>query len=268
MSQSAAFTGSIPEIYRRHLEPLLFEEYAADIARRLAPRPGERLLELACGTGIVTRRLAQTLPEGATLTATDLNEAMLAVARESVGSTPRIAYRQADACTLPFADASFDALVCQYGVMFFPDKALAMREARRVLATGGRYIFNVWDSLAHNPIPRIVQEAVAARFPGNPPDFLGATPYGYFDRAEIERVARGAGFTKFDAHTVEFPSVAPTAEDAARGFIEGTPLLLALRERGVSDPSPYRAAAAAALAARLGDRPCRGTMRAVVVEVG
>jgi ubiquinone/menaquinone biosynthesis C-methylase UbiE len=266
MSQTAAFVGSIPATYHRYLGPLIFEDYAADLTRRLAPRPNERILELACGTGIVTRRIAATLPQGATLAATDLNEAMLQVSREMVGSNPRITFSQADACNIPFPDASFDALAAQFGVMFFPDKVKAMQEARRVLRPGGRYVFNVWDSLEHNPIPRTVHETIAAKFPANPPSFLKAAPYGYSDRAELERVCRAAGFTKVKFEAVEFPSVAPTAEDAARGFVEGTPLLVALQERGVTDPAPFRAAAAEALAAKFGARPCKTTMRAVVVE--
>jgi ubiquinone/menaquinone biosynthesis C-methylase UbiE len=264
MSQSASFVGSIPATYHRYLGPLIFEDYAADMTRRLAARAGERVLELACGTGIVTKRLAAALPAGATLTATDLNEAMLQVARETVGTRPGVSFQQADACAIPFPDASFNAIACQFGVMFFPDKLKAMREARRVLAPGGRYVFNVWDSLEHNPIPRIVHETAAAKFPANPPNFLKVAPYGYFDRAEIERIVRAAGFTSVACEVLKFRSRAPAAEDAARGFLEGTPLLLGLQERGVQDPTPIRQAAAKTLAERYGDRPCEATMQALV----
>ena len=267
MSQVAAFVGSVPQTYDRFLGPLLFEDYAKDITKRIGPRPGERVLELACGTGIVTKQLAAALPAGATLMATDLQEPMLAVARTAIGNDPRVTFKAVDACAIPFEDGSFDAIVTQYGVMFFPDKVKAMQEARRVLKPGGRYVFNVWDSLDHNPIPRIVHETVAAMFPANPPTFLKSTPYGYNDRAEIERVCRAGGFTNVAFETVDFPSSAPTAEDAARAFVEGTPLLAALAERGVKDPAPVRAAAAGALAKELGDRPCASTMRAMVFEV-
>src|ERR1051326_4443846 len=129
MSSPTAFVGTIPATYHRYLRTLIFEDYAADLTRRLALRPGERALALACGTGIVTRHLASALPQGAALMATDLNEAMLAVAHEFIGADPRVTFRQADACAVPFESGSFDALACQYGVMFFPDKELAMREA-------------------------------------------------------------------------------------------------------------------------------------------
>ena len=266
MASPSAFTGSIPKTYHTYLGPLLFEDYARDLARRLAPRPGDRILELACGTGIATRELLAALPRGqGTLAATDLNDAMLEVARAHVPADPRLTFRQADACSLPFEDRSFDAIACQYGVMFFPDKEKAMREARRVLSPGGRYVFNVWDSLEHNPIPRIIHETVAAMFPTNPPNFLAAAPHGWHNRAEIERTTRAGGFTKVTLESVDFPSSAPTAEDAARAFIEGTPLLPALAERGLTDPTPARNAAAKALAKHLGDHPCRSTMRAIVV---
>ncbi len=264
MSGTSAFVGSIPQTYHTCLGPLLFETYARDLVARLQPQPGSRILELACGTGVVTREFARSMPADASLTATDLNETMLNVARPFVGADPRVTFRQADACSLPFDDGSFDSLVCQYGVMFFPDKVQAMREARRVLVPGGRYLFNVWDSLEHNPIPRTVHETVAAIFPNSPPDFLKSAPYGYSDRAEIERVLRAAGFTDITAESLQFPSSAPTAEDAARGLVEGTPLLVALKDRGVTDPGDVRRAVAKALAARFGERPCRSTMRAIV----
>lgn len=267
MSQPA-FTGSVPNTYHRYLGPLIFEAYAKDTARRLAPRDGERVLELAAGTGIVTKELLGALPPRAALVATDLAEPMLAVARSHVAPDPRVTFQQADACSLPFADASFDAIACQFGVMFFPDRVKAMQEARRVLKPGGRYIFNVWDSLEHNPIPRVVQETARGAFTQDPPQFLTNLPYGWFDRTEIERVVRAGGFARCEIATVEFPSVAPKAEDAARGFIEGTPMLAALAERGVKDPTSIREAATRELAARFGDKPCRSTMRAIVVTAG
>ncbi len=264
MYTPGSYTGSIPETYDRLLGPLLFEPYARDLAARLRPRAGERILELACGTGILTRAIVQGLPPDAQLIATDLNEAMLAVARRHVPATPRITFRQADACNLPFNDGEFDALAAQFGVMFFPDKPRAMQEARRVLRRGGRYLFSVWDSLDHNPIPRAVHEAAAAHFPSNPSDFLQAGPYGFFNGGVIERVLRNAGFTNIACEHVDFPSIAPTAADAAQAFIGGTPLLLQLQERGMQDTTPIRNAAARMLAKHCGDRPCRSTMRALV----
>lgn len=265
MSTHTAFTGSVPRTYHTYLGPLLFEDYAKDLVDRLRPTASDRILELACGTGIVTRHIARTMPRGATLVATDLNDAMLDVARTTVGKDYRVGFQRADACALPFADHSFDALACQYGVMFFHDKVQAMREAKRVLAPGGRYLFNVWDSLDHNPIARTVHETVTALFPDDPPTFLAKVPYGWSDRAEIERIARAGGFTRIAAHTVQLPSTAPSSEVAARALIDGTPLAVALQERGVTDTTPIRQATARALAERFGERPCRAPMRAIVV---
>jgi ubiquinone/menaquinone biosynthesis C-methylase UbiE len=267
MSSASAFTGSVPKTYHTFLGPMIFEDYARDMSRRLAVRDGARVLELACGTGIVTREIAAAMPAGATLLATDLNAAMLEVARTHMAGDGRVMYQAVDACELPFADRSFDVIACQYGVMFFPDKVKAMQEARRVLVPGGRYVFSVWDALEHNPIPRAVHETLAAMFPADPPLFLAKTPYGWSDRAEIQRVVRAGGFQECTIETVGFPCAAATSEDAARAWCEGTPLLAALSERGVSDPAPVRRAVAKVLAERFGERPCRSIMRAVVTTV-
>ena len=268
MSSPAAFTGSVPRTYHTYLGPMIFDDYAHDMARRLAVREGERVLELACGTGIVTREIVKTLPKSARLLATDLSAAMLDVARTEVADDYRVSYQAVDACELPFADASFDAIACQYGVMFFPDKVKAMAAARRVLAPGGRYIFNVWDSLEHNPIPRAVHETLGAMFPTNPIPFLAKMPFGYSDRSEIERVVQAGGFAKCMTELVSFPCTAPTAEDAAKAWVEGTPILAGLAERGVSDPAPVRHAVAKVLAEKFGESPCKSMMRAVVVTAG
>ncbi|CAG0978455.1 Demethylmenaquinone methyltransferase [Phycisphaerales bacterium] len=264
MSQPS-FAGSVPRIYHTYLGPLIFEDYAKDLSARLAPGANDRILELACGTGIVTRQIVGAMPKGATLTATDISPPMLEIAKQEVGTDPRVTFQAVDACSLPFAAASFDAIVCQYGVMFFPDKVKAMREARRVLKPRGRYIFNVWDSLQHNPIPRVVHETLGRLFPDNPPLFVAQTPYGWFDRAEIERVTRAGGFTNVTLEEVGFDCAAATAEDVARAWLEGTPLFPALQERGVTDLTAVRQTVTKELAARFGDKPCRSTIRAVVV---
>jgi SAM-dependent methyltransferase len=264
---SPAFSGAIPDTYHSRLGPLLFEPYARDIADRLAAtglKPGARVLELACGTGIVTRQLLRILPSDGRLTATDISEPMLAVARRLVPADPRLTFSPTDACTLPFEKASFDAIICQYGAMFFPDKEGAMREARRVLSPGGVYLFNVWHGLEHNPIPGAIQRVLEQLFPQNPPKFLH-TPYGWHNRAEIERTVRAGGFTQFRSTTVTFPSEAPDAESAARAYLEGTPLALDLAERQ-ADTSAIVAAASSALAQQCGAAPCRATMQAEVVE--
>src|SRR5712671_526078 len=141
------FTASIPENYDRYLGPVIFDPYARDLAQRLG-RPGpKRVLVTACGSGIVTRRLLEALAPDAALVATDLNADMLDHARAAIGEDSRLSWEVADMCDLNFESGSFDAVVCQFGVMFAPDKAAAFREAQRVLMTGGRFLFNVWDAI-------------------------------------------------------------------------------------------------------------------------
>ncbi|HYD00854.1 MAG TPA: methyltransferase domain-containing protein [Phycisphaerales bacterium] len=264
-TSALGFGGSVPHIYHTLLEPLIFEPYARDIVARVAVKPGERILELACGTGIVTRKLADAMPSDATLLASDLNPAMLQVARERLADAKGVTFNIIDGCSIPLPNQTVDALVCQYGVMFFPDKPAAMREARRVLKPGGRYIFNVWDAIEHNPVAKTVDEVLTALVPGNPPKFLHQGPFSWHDRAEIERTVRDAGFQHVHIETLEFPSEAPTAAQAAEAWIDGTPLKPALAERGITDTADVRARVAAALTERFGDRPCRSTIRALVV---
>src|SRR5438105_936996 len=171
------FAGSIPEIYDRYLGPALFDPYAEDLARRLADLSSGALLETAAGTGRVTRALARVLPDAGSIVATDLNQAMLDFAAAQPGAA-RISWQQADAAALPFEDARFDAVVCQFGVMFFPDKPGGYREAARVLKPGGRFLFNIWDRIEANIFAQVTTEALIAIFPDDPPLFLARTPYG------------------------------------------------------------------------------------------
>ena len=164
----AAFAGSIPALYEQYLGSLLFQPYAEVMASRLKDLKQGRVLETAAGTGIVTRALAKTLPQEVEIVATDLNQAMLDLASGKL-QAPNVRWQQADAQALPFEDTSFDAVVCQFGVMFFPDKQAGFREALRVLKPGGRFLFNVWDSLDRNEVSRIVSEAAGKAFPNDPP---------------------------------------------------------------------------------------------------
>src|SRR5579863_6701345 len=209
MSGDRAFGGSIPELYDRYLGPMLFDPYAHDLARRFAGFEGA-LLETAAGTGRVTRALAAAVGPGATITATDLSEPMLVQAADVVRA-PNIRWGQADAQALPFGDESFDAVVCQFGVMFFPDKAAGFSEARRVLRPRGRFVFNVWDSLAANDVTRTVVEAVASLFPEDPPRFFERTPHGYHDTARIRSDLAQAGFGVTQIETVALKTSARSA---------------------------------------------------------
>src|SRR5262245_29869689 len=167
-STDKAFTGSIAQLYERLLVPLIFAPYARDLAARIAQVRSRRILETAAGTGVLTRALAAQLPADGAITATDLNEPMLAQAK-AVLPDPRVAWRQADALALPFEDSSFDVAACQFGVMFFPDRVKGHAEARRVLAPGGRLFFNVWDRIEDNEFADTITQALAEVFPNDPP---------------------------------------------------------------------------------------------------
>ena len=261
---NAAFTGSIPEIYDGHLGPILFEPYARDLGRRLSLREGMRILELACGTGIVTRHLLERLPPRAHLTATDLNDGMLLHARTRVPASPSLEWRQADATALPFPDRSFDLVVCQFGVMFFPDRPRAAAEARRVLAPGGTFVFSVWDSLDANPMGRISHETITRLFPDDPPDFY-QVPFGFHRHEELRALLTGAGFRDITLEVVAFDTESPDTHHAAIGFVDGNPVSLAIKQRG-QETGPVVEGVALALARALGDKPMRARMQAIVLS--
>lgn len=258
------FTGSIPALYDRYLGPLLFEPFARDTARRVADLAPARVLETAAGTGIVTTALAERLPTTATLVATDLNQAMIDHAATKP-ALKRVELRQADALALPFADASFDVVVCQFGVMFFPDRVAGYREARRVLAPGGRFVLSVWDSLAHNPMTRCVVDAMARRFPANPPRFLARTPHGHHDRDTIHRELGEAGFDRVDLDVVTLPSRAASHRDAATGLCQGTPMRGEIEAQDPQGLPAATEAAAAALEIEFGRGAIEAPMQAVVI---
>jgi SAM-dependent methyltransferase len=222
IESDTAFTGSIPELYDRYLRPILFEPYAEDLARRAAALKPRRILEVAAGTGVVTEAVRKAVPEAA-IVATDLNQAMLDVAERRLGGDP-IRFQQMDAQALDFADGEFDLLLCQFGVMFFPDRIEAYREARRVLRPGGQFLFSVWASLPENGISQVIADTVSAFLGGDASNFVARVPFGYHDIARIEADLRAAGFTDFAVDTVDRRSRFPEARDAATGLCLGSPL--------------------------------------------
>lgn len=261
----SAFKGSIPELYDRYLGPLIFEPYAADLAYRLRDFDRGELLETAAGTGIVTQALARALAPDVALTATDLNQPMLDFAAKKEGME-RVTFRQADAQDLPFEDGRFDAVVCQFGVMFFPDKKRAYAEAWRVLKPGGRFLFNVWDSLSENPIPETIAQAVAALYPKDPPGFIGRVPYAYFDLDAIRAALAAASFTHIRVETLPFTTTAPTHHAPAAGFCQGSPLRLEIEARDPNGVEAATEAATRALERRFGPAPISAPIRAHIVE--
>jgi ubiquinone/menaquinone biosynthesis C-methylase UbiE len=263
--EHAQFSGSIPAAYDRYLGHVLFQPYAEDLAARLQVPENGAVLELACGTGIVTRELRNRLPPTVKLVATDLNEPMFQHAAAKFASGEAVEWRQADACDLPFAEGMFDAVVCQFGIMFVPDKALAAREARRVLKPGGVFLFNVWDAIEHNELCRIAHETIAGYFDQDPPNFY-QVPFGYHDQGEIKRVLAGAGFQDVRIEVVEKVSGASRAEETALGLVQGNPVSVAIAERDPSLSPVITNAIAAALKGRFGETEFRAPLRAIVVQ--
>jgi ubiquinone/menaquinone biosynthesis C-methylase UbiE len=264
MDVDRIFQGSIPALYDQYLGPMIFAPYADDLASRLSDMRRGRVLETATGTGAVTRALAAVLPERISIDATDLNQPMLDRASAQL-SSPRVTWRQADAQSLPFPDGLFDAVVCQFGVMFFPDKPQAFAEAHRVLKPGGRFLFNVWDKIEENEFADVVLRSVAALFPNDPPMFLARTPYGYYDMATLESQLRAAGFSTVIAETVTRESSSPSALSVAIGFCQGTPMRNEIESRAASRLVEATDVATAAIARRFGTGPVKGRIRAHVI---
>jgi SAM-dependent methyltransferase len=261
------FAGSIPEMYERHLVPLIFEPYAEDLAARLRGRRLSRVLEVAAGTGVVTRALARALPRACEIVATDLNQAMLDQAGAT--GTPRpVEWRQADAMQLPFADASFDAVVCQFGVMFFPDRPKAFAGMRRVLKPGGVLLFNTWDRIEDNEFAVVVTQALASVFPSDPPRFMARTPHGYHDVDAIRRDIAAGGFgaiARID--TLAARSRADSPRIPAIAYCQGTPLRSEIEARGPGRLAEATESAVAEIARRFGTGSVDGKIQAHVVTV-
>ena len=263
------FAGSIPKFYDTLMVPLIFGAYAADTAALVASFSPGAVLETAAGSGVVTRALAPQLRADARYVVTDLNQPMLDYAASRQGADSRIAWQQADALALPFADAAFDVVCCQFGAMFFPNRVAGYAEARRVLRPGGRFVFSVWDRIEENAFADDVTKAVATVFPNDPPRFLARTPHGYHDVALVREELRRAGFTDVVVETHEKLSCAPSARDAATAYCQGTPLRNEIEARDASLLQLATDRATQAIASRHGAGPVAGKIQAhVIVAAG
>lgn len=256
------FEGSIPTNYDRYLGPALFEPFAKDMAARLKDEQPKNVLEIACGTGILTRRLRDSLAPTVRLVATDLNPGMLAFAQGKFSASENLEWQDADAEALPFDEGSFDAVVCQFGLMFVPNKELVMRECYRILSSGGVFLFNVWDSIERNPFGQIAHRTIASFFEHDPPSFY-ELPFGFYDADLIRGLLERAGFKAIEATLVKLPCLSPSAAEFAIGLVRGNPVSTAIQERGVEIDDVIRAVTRE-IAQRYGAAPVESTMQAFV----
>ena len=259
------FAGSIPENYDRYMVPLIFASYARDIARRAAALLPKAVLETAAGSGVVTRALAPGLSPDARYVVTDLNQPMLDYAATRQEQDNRISWRKADAQALPFEDAAFDLVCCQFGVMFFPDRPSAYREARRVLRPGGCFLFNAWDRIEDNVFADDVTNALAEFFPSDPPRFLARTPHGYHDTALIRSDLEKAGFSNVTIETRAEQSRAPSPHLVAVAYCQGTPLRNEIEARGPDKLEAATEHAASAIARKHGTGEVAAKIQAQVI---
>lgn len=259
------FAGSIPENYDRYMVPLIFESYARDLARRAAALSPKAVLETAAGSGVVTRALAPGLSPDVSYVVTDLNQPMLDYAATRQNPDGRITWRQADAQALPFEDATFDLLCCQFGAMFFPDRPSAYREARRVLKPGGCFLFNAWDRIEENVFADDVTNALAEFFPNDPPRFMARTPHGYHDAAVIRSDLAKAGFSNVTIETRAEESRAPSPRYVAVAYCQGTPLRNEIEARGADKLEAATEHAAAAIARKYGNGEVAAKIQAHII---
>ncbi len=264
-TEASQFVGDIPETYDRCLGPIIFEDYADALVRRAAATGPVRVLELAAGTGIASRKLRNALPEGAHLTVTDLNEPMLDVARSKFISDENVDFIAADAMHLDFPDKQFDLIVCQFGVMFFPDKVAAFNEALRVLRSGGSYLFNTWRPLVENLFASIAHDVTSQFFPDDPPLFYHA-PFSYPGPEAVCADMSAAGFVKIEHDAVDLTKPVTDWRQFAHGLVYGNPLIDEIRRRGGVDADDVKNAIETELRTRHGAEPTLMPLRATVFQ--
>lgn len=261
----STFAGDVPANYDRYLVPMIFVPYAEDVAQRVRQLDPKSVLEIAAGTGVVTRAMAAALGMDVRITVTDLSQPMLDTAMARQGEDDRISWKQADGQDLPFGDGLFDVVVCQFGAMFFPDKVKAFGEARRVLRPGGHYVVAVWDRIGNNEFISVVNAKLAELFPDNPPRFMERLPHGYWDFDRIGADLKAAGFSAVTFDSVDQTSRAASARDAVKGYCMGSPLGNEIEQLAPGRLAEIAQEVAEALEGRFGKGAIEGRIRAHIV---
>ena len=253
-SNSARFVGDIPSHYDTGLGPNVFFDFADRLTKRCTDIAASDVVEIAAGTGILSRRLRDNLSPEARLVVTDLNPPMLDIAKVKFSNTENVEFTVADAMNLPFEDSEFDLMVCQFGVMFFPDKPASYREAARVLRSGGYYIFNVWGAMSENPFSQMAYDVSAKFFPEDPPGFY-KVPFHYGDPADVKNDLAAAGWHDVEHETIQLRRTIDDPEAFATAIVYGNPLIDEIRERGGVDPDTVAGAMLDALHSTFGPAP-------------
>ncbi|TNE57394.1 MAG: methyltransferase domain-containing protein [Alphaproteobacteria bacterium] len=260
----SAFTGSVPQYYDRGLVPNIFEDFADMLVAQAAPFAPDILLELASGTGAVSQKLRAAFPDGTKLICSDLNAPMLEIAEEKLKGSANTQFKIVDAMDLPFADDELDLIVCQFGVMFFPDKVASYKEARRVLKPSGRYLFNAWDALSQNPFADLANRLAQDLFPSDPPQFY-QVPFHYHDPKQIEDELRQAGFTSISVEQRTLSKTIRSLDVFVECLVRGNPLADELATRG-STPEDFQSRLRAAFVEAFGENPSTMPLSAWFVE--
>jgi ubiquinone/menaquinone biosynthesis C-methylase UbiE len=216
--------GSAPELYERYLVPATTAVWAPDLIERAGLQAGERVLDVACGTGIVARLAAAQVGSTGRVAGLDLNAGMLEMARslqDRTGSS--IAWHHGSVLAMPFPDAAFDAVLCQLGLQFFPDRPTALQETHRVLAPGGRLALNVYSAIERNPAPRALADALDRHLDPSASAFKRAE-HVLADAETVRTLVGGAGFRDPEVHAVTKTIRFPSPREWVRIQLAATPL--------------------------------------------
>jgi len=259
-----SFSGTIAKVYDEVQGPVYFEPYAIETAIRVAKLNPQNVLETACGTGRVTNHLHKVLSPHASLTATDISTDMMAIAKKKLSSEKNLSWLEADALQLPFADSTFDVVVCQFGIMFFPDKKKGLNEAFRVLKNGGTFLATTWSKLELNEIAAAGRNILKEFFDNDPPRTMNVA-FSMHNKTEIKDLFSESGFTNVQIEMVVKTSVSESAEELASALIEGSTIREFIIQKDASALPMLKQKTESAIIANCGNHPVKGKMEAIYI---